>query len=225
MPLYGSRQTKRAMTIAHHFRGERRQRRSDQPRWPARQHDRCPQRPPGGSWAARTAGLLCITWGHARQQGRPGPGRAAPAMWTSPGHEGQAGFRVDWSRALTLVRAGRSWVGVLDGIRVLDFGRFIAGPYCAALLADLGADVIRVERVGGGEDLWVTPVTSDGVGSIYLQCNRGKRALTLDPSAADGRAVVARLVAQSDAVVANLPPATLAAMGLSYESLREINPA
>ena len=78
-------------------------------------------------------------------------------------------------------------MGVLDGIRVLDFGRFIAGPYCAALLADLGADVIRVERVGGGEDRWITPVTSDGVGSIYLQCNRGKRGLTLDPSAASSR--------------------------------------
>lgn len=115
-------------------------------------------------------------------------------------------------------------MGVLSGIRVLDFGRFIAGPYCAALLADLGADVIRVERVGGGEDRWVTPVTSDGVGSIYLQCNRGKRGLTLDPAAPEGRAVVARLVASADVVVANLPPRTLAAMGLGYEPLRAVNP-
>jgi hypothetical protein len=83
----------------------------------------------------------------------------------------------------TLAVYSMSMGHVLDGIRVLDFGRYIAGPYCAALLADLGADVIRVERVGGGEDRWVTPVTSDGVGSIYLQCNRGKRGLTLDPSA------------------------------------------
>jgi len=115
-------------------------------------------------------------------------------------------------------------VGVLDGIRVLDFGRFIAGPYCAALLADLGADVIRVERVGGGEDRWVTPVTSDGVGSIYLQCNRGKRGLTLDQSGPEGRAVVARLAARADVVVANLPPPTLRAMGLDYESLRAVSP-
>jgi crotonobetainyl-CoA:carnitine CoA-transferase CaiB-like acyl-CoA transferase len=115
-------------------------------------------------------------------------------------------------------------VGVLDGIRVLDFGRFIAGPYCAALLADLGADVIRVERVGGGEDRWVTPVTSDGVGAIYLQCNRGKRGLTLDPASAAGRAVVARLVARADVVIANLPPGTLRAMGLDDGSLRAINP-
>src|SRR5213594_1327766 len=52
---------------------------------------------------------------------------------------------------------------VLDGFRVLDFGRYIAGPYCAALLADLGADVIRIERIGGGEDRWVAPITDDGV--------------------------------------------------------------
>ena len=115
-------------------------------------------------------------------------------------------------------------MGVLDGIRVLDFGRFIAGPYCAALLADLGADVIRVERVGGGEDRWITPVTSDGVGSIYLQCNRGKRGLTLDPASAGGRAVVARLAAGADVVIANLPPGTLTAMGLDYETLRALNP-
>ena len=66
----------------------------------------------------------------------------------------------------------------------------------------------------------MTPVTSDGVGSIYLQCNRGKRCLTLDPVSAEGRAVVARLAARADVVVANLPPPTLRAMGLGDQSLR-----
>ena len=79
---------------------------------------------------------------------------------------------------------------VLDGIRVLDFGRYIAGPYCAALLADLGADVIRIERIGGGEDRWVAPIADDGVGALYVTMNRNKRAMTLDPSSADGRAIV-----------------------------------
>ncbi|MCO1655603.1 CaiB/BaiF CoA transferase family protein [Pseudonocardia humida] len=115
-------------------------------------------------------------------------------------------------------------MAVLSGVRVLDLGRFIAGPYCAALLADLGADVIRVERVGGGEDRWMAPVTDDGVGATYLQCNRGKRCLTLDVVAPRGRAVVERLVAQADVVVANLPPETLATMGLDYATLAAIKP-
>lgn len=115
-------------------------------------------------------------------------------------------------------------MGVLDGIRVLDFGRYIAGPYCGALLADLGADVIRIERVGGGEDRWITPVTADGTGAIYLQCNRGKRGLTLDPASPGGREVVRRLVATADVVIANLPPDVLSALGLDDATLRAIRP-
>ncbi len=71
---------------------------------------------------------------------------------------------------------------VLDGIRVLDFGRYIAGPYCAALLADLGADVIRIEKVAGSEDRYIVPVTEDGQGATFLQMNRNKRGLTLNPT-------------------------------------------
>ena len=109
---------------------------------------------------------------------------------------------------------------VLEGVRVLDFGRYIAGPWCAALLGDLGADVIRVERVDGGEDRWVAPVTADGVGAMYLQVNRNKRCLTLNPVKAEGRRVVERLVKGADVVVANLPPDTLVQMGLDYDTLR-----
>ena len=58
--------------------------------------------------------------------------------------------------------------GVLEGIKVLDFGRYIAGPFCAAMLGDLGADVIRIERIDGGEDRAITPIGGDGVGAIYL---------------------------------------------------------
>jgi crotonobetainyl-CoA:carnitine CoA-transferase CaiB-like acyl-CoA transferase len=114
--------------------------------------------------------------------------------------------------------------GILDGIRVLDFGRYIAGPYCAALLAEHGADVIRIEKRDGSEDRFVAPVGKDGVGALFLQMNRNKRSLTLDPMAAEGQEVVRRLVRTADVVVANLPPQTLAAMRLDYDSLRSVKP-
>src|SRR5262245_59990116 len=114
--------------------------------------------------------------------------------------------------------------GVLAGTRVLDFGRYIAGPYCAALLADLGADVIRIERIGGGEDRWVAPVGDDGVGAMFLVMNRNKRAMTLDPASPDGRAIVRKLVATADVMVANLPPEGLGALSLDLDRLRQIKP-
>ncbi len=113
---------------------------------------------------------------------------------------------------------------VLSGVRVIDFGRYIAGPYCAALLADFGADVIRVEKRTGSEDRYLLPVAESGDGATFMQMNRNKRSMTLDPMTAAGREVVKRLVATADVVVANLPPPTLAAMGLDYESLRTIKP-
>jgi crotonobetainyl-CoA:carnitine CoA-transferase CaiB-like acyl-CoA transferase len=113
---------------------------------------------------------------------------------------------------------------VLAGVRVLDFGRYIAGPYCAALLADLGADVIRIERRGGGEDRWVAPVGDDGVGAMFLAMNRNKRAMTLDPSSAEGREIVRKLVGTADVVVANLPPEVLRGLALDLESLRRVKP-
>ena len=110
---------------------------------------------------------------------------------------------------------------VLAGVRVLDFGRYIAGPFCAALLGDLGAEVIRVEKVRGSEDRFIAPVTPTGEGGMFLQMNRNKRSLTLNPMKPAGREIVRRLVATADVVVANLPPATLEAMRLDLDSLRE----
>ncbi len=108
---------------------------------------------------------------------------------------------------------------LLQGIRVLDFGRYIAGPYCAAMLAEYGADVIRIEKIGGSEDRFTAPL-ADGAGSLFLQMNRNKRSITLDPASPGGREVVAKLVAGADVVIANLPGATLQAMGLDYATLR-----
>ena len=113
---------------------------------------------------------------------------------------------------------------VLSGVRVLDFGRYIAGPYCAMLLGEFGADVIRIEKRTGGEDRFQAPLTDAQDGGLFMQMNRNKRGITLDPMTPDGREVVARLVETADVVVANLPPQTLAAMGLDYDSLAAIKP-
>jgi crotonobetainyl-CoA:carnitine CoA-transferase CaiB-like acyl-CoA transferase len=113
---------------------------------------------------------------------------------------------------------------VLSGVRVLDFGRFIAAPWCAAILGDMGADVIRIERRGGAEDRSFSPVSATGDGSLFLQCNRNKSSLTLDPMKPEGKEIVRRLVAQADIVIANLPEAGLNALGLDYESLRSVKP-
>ncbi|WP_168788508.1 CaiB/BaiF CoA transferase family protein [Paraburkholderia aromaticivorans] len=113
---------------------------------------------------------------------------------------------------------------VLHGIRVLDFGRYIAGPFCAALLADYGADVIRIDRTGGSEDRFVMPVTDTGEGAFFLQSNRNKRSLTLDIDRPEGREVAHRLIRNADVVVANMPPKTLSNLGLDYETLCTIKP-
>ena len=116
--------------------------------------------------------------------------------------------------------------GVLDGIRVLDFGRYIAGPFCAALLGDLGAEVIRIERLGGGEDRGLIPVGAgpEGGGAMFLAMNRNKLGMTLDPAAPKGREITRKLVATADVVVANLPPAVLRSLALDLDSLREVKP-
>ena len=83
--------------------------------------------------------------------------------------------------------------GVLAGIRVLDFGRYIAGPFCGALLGDMGAEVIRLEKLDGSEDRWVSPVDEarQGEGITFLQMNRSKLGMTLNPTKPEGREVVA----------------------------------
>ncbi|HEY3135109.1 MAG TPA: CoA transferase [Blastocatellia bacterium] len=112
--------------------------------------------------------------------------------------------------------------GPLEGIRVIDFGRFIAGPYCAMLLADFGADVIRVERREGGEDRKLGPVTDSGEGGLFLNCNRNKRGITLDLSHAQAPEVIRRLVRSADIVVVNLPLSVMKKLGLDYDSVRPV---
>jgi crotonobetainyl-CoA:carnitine CoA-transferase CaiB-like acyl-CoA transferase len=114
--------------------------------------------------------------------------------------------------------------GPLAGIRVIDFGRFIAGPYCAMLLADMGADVIRVDRRHGSEDRYIAAITESGEGGGFLSLNRNKRSLTLDTSKPESAEIIRRLVQGADVVVANLPMNVLKSMRLDYESLKAIKP-
>jgi len=113
---------------------------------------------------------------------------------------------------------------VLEGVRVLDFGRYIAGPFCASLLSDLGAEVIRIEKIQGSEDRFLSPITESGDGALFMQMSRNKLGMTLNPMKPEGQEVLRRLVATADVVIANLPPDTLAAMGLDYKSLQAIKP-
>ena len=115
-------------------------------------------------------------------------------------------------------------MAALEGIKVLDFGRYVAGPWAATMLADFGADVIRIDRMGGSEDRWIAPVTDAGEGALFLQVNRNKRSLTLDTRKDEGREVLRRLVSTADVVVANVPTSALAAMGIDYSSLTAIRP-
>ena len=112
----------------------------------------------------------------------------------------------------------------LSGIRVIDFGRFIAGPYCAMLLADMGADVIRVDRRHGSEDRYIAAITESGEGGGFLSLNRNKRSLTLDTSKPEAAEIIRHLVKGADVVVANLPINVLNSMKLDYDSLKAIKP-
>lgn len=116
--------------------------------------------------------------------------------------------------------AGRNSAGGLSGIRVLDLGRYIAAPLCAAMLADQGAEVIRVEDPMGASDREVMPLGVPGRGGLYMQMNRNKKSLTLDFTVPAGRMILERLIAKSDVVIVNLPYKSLKKLQLDYGSLK-----
>jgi crotonobetainyl-CoA:carnitine CoA-transferase CaiB-like acyl-CoA transferase len=114
----------------------------------------------------------------------------------------------------------------LAGLRVVDFSRVLAGPYCTMLLADLGADVVKVERPGAGDETrsWGPPFV-DGVAAYFLSVNRGKRSVAIDLATSDGRTVAHELAAGADVVVENFRPGSAARLGLGYDGLRARNSA
>ncbi len=122
--------------------------------------------------------------------------------------------------------------GALSHLRVLDLSRVLAGPWATQLLADLGAEVVKVERPGSGDETrgWAPPYLRDaggastGESAYFLAVNRNKKSITLDISRPEGQAVARRLVARSDVLVENYKVGALARYGLDYDALRELNP-
>ena len=121
--------------------------------------------------------------------------------------------------------------GPLAGLRVLELARILAGPWAGQILADLGADVVKVERAGAGDDTrgWGPPFVAAAagghLGAAYFHCtNRGKRSIELDFESADGRRIVRKLAARSDVLIENFKVGGLAKFGLDYASLAAINP-
>lgn len=115
--------------------------------------------------------------------------------------------------------------GALGGIRVLDLGLLVQAPQAAQLLGDLGADVIKIELPGvGDQSRWIPISLEDLRAPYFVGCNRGKRSLTLDLRRTEGRDVLLRLVAKADVLVSNFVPGTLEGWGLDYETLAQHNP-
>lgn len=115
--------------------------------------------------------------------------------------------------------------GPLTGLRVLDLSRVLAGPYCAMLLGDMGADVVKVEPPGGDDTRQWGPPFAEGESAYYLSCNRNKRSLVLDLRAEAGQEVLQRLAATADVLIENFKGGTMERWGLGYEAvLRPRNP-
>ena len=122
--------------------------------------------------------------------------------------------------------------GALSHLKVLDLSRVLAGPWCTQILADLGADVIKVERPGAGDDTrhWGPPFLQDAQGNdtdqatYFTACNRNKRSITIDMAQPEGQALISRMALQSDILVENFKVGGLAHYGLDYASLKALNP-
>jgi crotonobetainyl-CoA:carnitine CoA-transferase CaiB-like acyl-CoA transferase len=114
--------------------------------------------------------------------------------------------------------------GPLDGVKVLEISIALTGPYAAALLADQGADVIKVERPGIGDIGRYVGVRVHGMSALFVVCNRGKRSIAVDLQSAEGRDIVGRLAAEADVVIQNFRPGVMERLGLGYEDVEATNP-
>ena len=112
---------------------------------------------------------------------------------------------------------------VLEGYKIVDLSRFVAGPYCTMLLGDMGAEVIKVERPNGDEQRRMKP-TIDDLSTYFMVGNRNKRSLTLNLKTPKGKEILRRLLAEADVVVENFRPGVMERLGFGYEQLRDLNP-
>src|SRR5215472_2213699 len=113
----------------------------------------------------------------------------------------------------------------LSGLRVVDLTRILAGPFCSMLLADMGAEVIKIETPGDGDPVRRQGVVRDGLSWYFSAFNRNKRSLTLNLRHPESRAVLEKLIARSDVLVENFRPGVLAEMGFDAARLNTLNPA
>jgi crotonobetainyl-CoA:carnitine CoA-transferase CaiB-like acyl-CoA transferase len=116
------------------------------------------------------------------------------------------------------------WDGPLSGIRVLDLSRVLAGPFASQMLADMGAEVIKVEPPGGGDDTRQFPPLRQGVSHYFLSVNRGKKSMVVDLKTADGVSLIKELAAVCDVLIENYRPGVMSRLGLGYEALSALNP-
>lgn len=114
----------------------------------------------------------------------------------------------------------------LDGIKVLDLTQFMAGPFCTMLLADMGADVIKIEKPNGGDDIRRSgPPFINGESAAFMGINRNKRSIVIDLKSDEGQSILHRMAGAADVVVENMRPGTMDRMGLGYQDLHRENPA
>jgi len=115
--------------------------------------------------------------------------------------------------------------GALEGVRVLDFSRMYAGPFCSMILRELGAEVIKVEfREAGDACRTIPPITEAGEGYVFSILNRGKKSITLELRSEEGREIVCRLISQCDVLLENFTPGVMKRLGLGYEEMSRLNP-
>ncbi len=114
--------------------------------------------------------------------------------------------------------------GPLAGVRVLDLTRVLAGPFCAMLLGDMGAEVVKIEEPGKGDDTRSWPPFVGGEATYFMSVNRNKKSVTLNLKAPEGQAILRALVRKSDVLLENFRPGTMAKLGFGYGALRKLNP-